>query len=438
MIARYSRPEMSVIWEERYRYQVWLQVELAVCSELIDQGLIPEKDGVELKKKADALLKKGGVDPKKVEEYEAITRHDVIAFTTAVAEELGLVSRYIHFGLTSSDVVDTSLSLVIQQAGEILKKDVTRLLEALKKLALQYKDTPTIGRSHGIFAEPTSFGLKFLGWYTEGQRNQSRLNESLENMRFGKLSGAVGVNPHWAPDFEQKVLNRLGLHREPVSTQVIPRDRHAHFMNVLAVLGSSIERIAIELRHLQRTEVGEVLEGFQAGQKGSSAMPHKRNPISSENLTGCARLLRSYAQASLENIALWHERDISHSSVERVTIPDATLILNYALNRMTGILEKLLVREDQIQHNLALAGNTVFSGHYLLELVKAGATREQAYAWVQECALSALEKRGDFVELLVKHPEIQKRITEKKTRELGSIQYQLRNVNEIYSQVLGE
>ncbi len=435
MISRYSRPAMAGVWEDRYRYLVWLKVEMAACAECASEGFIPKKDWIELQKKVKILIKKGGVQPKKVEEYEAVLRHDVIAFTTAIADEVGAVSRYIHFGLTSSDIVDTSLSILIQEAGEQLLAGVDIFLKTLKKNAEKFKDLPTIGRSHGIFAEPTSFGLKFLSWYCEWQRNRDRLVCSLERMRVGKLSGTVGVNPHWSPDFEQRVLEKLNLRREEVSTQVIPRDRHAELMSVFALLGSSLERIAIELRHLQRSEVGEVMEGFRKGQKGSSAMPHKRNPISSENLTGCARLLRSYAQAAFENIALWHERDISHSSVERVIFPDATLILDYALDRMNTVLSQLVVRADRVQENLTQAGPTVFSGHFLLELVKKGATREQAYGWVQDCALASLEGRGDFIELLSQHDEIKKRLTEKVIRELGSVHHQLRNVSEIYLRV---
>jgi adenylosuccinate lyase len=296
----------------------------------------------------------------------------------------------------------------------------------------------TIGRSHGIFAEPTSFGLKFLGWYCEWKRNLERLDTALENMRYGKLSGAVGVNPHYGPEFEAKVLGKLGLEREPVSTQVVPRDRHAELLMVLALCGSSMERIAIELRHLQRTEVSEVLESFQKGQKGSSAMPHKRNPISSENLTGCARLLRSYAQAGLENVALWHERDISHSSVERVAFPDATILLDYALDRLNRIIEGMVVREEFVAANLEKAGTTVYSGHYLLELVRAGATREEAYAWVQQCALESFEGKGDFLELLADHAEVRARLSPAKIRELGSIKHQLRSVGEIYRRAKGK
>lgn len=432
MIARYSRPEMSQIWSERHKYLVWLKVELAVCEELAATGVIPAKAWKDLKIKCEELIAQGGVDPARVEELEAITRHDVIAFTTAVAERIGEESRYIHFGLTSSDVVDTALSLLIQQAGEVLLKQFESFATALKAQAEAYKDLPTIGRSHGIYAEPTSFGLKFLGWHCEWQRNQTRLSDALENLKYGKLSGAVGVNPHWGPAFEEKVLKSLNLKREPVSTQVIPRDRHAEFLNALAIAGSSLERIAVELRHLQRSEVAEVMEGFKKGQKGSSAMPHKRNPISSENITGCARLLRSYAQAALENVALWHERDISHSSVERVILPDATTVFNYALHRMEQVIQQLVVQKEQVLANLKKAGETVFSGHFLLELVQTGVSREEAYVWIQECALGSFEGKGQFSQLISSHPEIQKRLPEKKLLELGSLQYQLRNVDEIY------
>lgn len=434
MIPRYSKPELARIWTDQNRYLLWLKVEFAVCEQLAKERKIPPQDWQELKKKVHRLIKDGGVDPQRVEELELATRHDVIAFTTAVAEQVGPTSRYIHFGLTSSDVVDTAFALQIQDAGALLIQDVRHLLEVLKRRALEAKHLPTIGRSHGIFAEPTSFGLKFLGWYEEWKRNLERLTHAVENLRYGKLSGAVGVMPHWAPSFEADALGRLGLKREPVSTQVIPRDRHAEFMCTLAILGASLERIAVELRHLQRTEVGEVMEGFQKGQKGSSAMPHKRNPISSENITGCARLLRSYAQAALENVVLWHERDISHSSVERVIFPDATLVLDYALQRMHGVLNGLVLRTEGIQQNLDKAGGVVYSGHFLLELVKEGATREEAYGWVQECALGSLEGKGAFVELLLKQPGITKRLSDKRIKELGSLTYQLRHVDEIFSQ----
>ncbi|MCM2321789.1 MAG: adenylosuccinate lyase [Oligoflexia bacterium] len=436
MIARYTLPEMGAVWENRHRYRLWLQVELAACEEMARGKLIPSKDWLLLKRRCQDLLRKGGVDPERVDFHESLTRHDVIAFTTAVAERIGPVSRYIHFGLTSSDVVDTALSLQMLEAGELLRKDIEALLETLERQALKYRDLPTIGRTHGIFAEPTSFGLKFLGWYCEWRRNLERLDRALDGLRVGKLSGAVGANAHWAPVFESKVLSRLGLRREEVSTQVIPRDRHAEFMNLLAICGCSIERIAVELRHLQRTEVGEVLESFGKSQRGSSAMPHKRNPISSENLTGCARLLRAYALPSLENIALWHERDISHSSAERVALADGAILLDYALNRLNRILTALDVRETKVRENLSKAGPTVFSGHVLLALVKKGASREQAYAWVQECALGSFEGKGEFLALLGAHPEIRKRLSTAAIRELGSLKFQLRNVPAVYRAAL--
>ncbi|MGK5088694.1 adenylosuccinate lyase [Bdellovibrionota bacterium FG-2] len=438
MIKRYTRAQMGAVWEDRHRYQVWLKVELAVCEALAREGVIPRKDWRELSGACERLMASGGVDPKRVEKLEAITRHDVIAFTTAVAEKVGQSARYIHFGLTSSDVVDTSLSLLIQEAVEILLEDVRALVKALRLRAREYKGLATIGRSHGIFAEPTSFGLKFLGWVCEWERNEARLVRALEGARFGKLSGAVGVSSHWKPAFEGTVLRRLGLNREPVSTQVVPRDRHAELFNVMALCGSSLERMAVEFRHLQRSEVGEVVESFAKGQKGSSAMPHKKNPISSENIAGCARLLRAYAQAALENVVLWHERDMSHSSVERVALPDATILLDYALHRMTGIVAGLEVRKDRVAANLASAGPTVFSGHILLELVKQGVSRESAYAWIQACALPALsapsgEGARVFLENLKAHSEIAKRVSEGRLQEILSVKNQLRHVPLIFA-----
>lgn len=432
MIARYSRPRMARIWEDRSRLLNWLAVEMAVCEELGRMGRIPRRDWSRLKRGLDRVARSGGVNPARVSAIEKTTRHDLIAFTTALAERLGPSSRYVHFGLTSSDVVDTSLALQIGEAGREILDGVDALLGTLRKKALAFRALPTIGRSHGIHAEPTSFGLKFLGWYSEWARNRQRLATALEGLRYGKLSGAVGVNAHWSPAVEKRVLRRLGLRREPVATQVVPRDRHAAFLSTLALCGASIERLAIELRHLQRSEVGEVIEGFRPGQRGSSAMPHKRNPVSSENLTGCARLLRSYAQAGLENVALWHERDISHSSVERVALPDSTILLDYALGRAKEVLDGLHVRADRVELNLSRAGSTVYSGHFLMALVERGATREQAYRWVQDCAIRSLDGRGGFVELLQKHPEVAARLTQRKIQELGSLSYQLRNVGAVY------
>ncbi|OFZ79974.1 MAG: adenylosuccinate lyase [Bdellovibrionales bacterium RIFOXYD1_FULL_53_11] len=436
MIERYSRPEMSAIWADANKYLAWLKVEYAVCEGLASEGVIADAEWKKLGGRLRKLLK-DGIRPERVRFHEETVKHDLIAFTAVVAEKCGPLSRHVHYGLTSSDVLDTALALQVAQGGRLLCAKADRLLGTLSGLAKKFKRLPTIGRSHGIFAEPTSFGLKFLSWHAEWLRNRERLDAALEGMRYGKLSGAVGVSPHWRPAFEQKVLHGLGLRREPVSTQVVPRDRHAALLSALALLGSSIERIAVELRHLQRSEVGEVVEGFGRGQKGSSAMPHKRNPVSSENLTGCARLLRAYAQAALENVALWHERDISHSSVERVALPDAMILLDYALDRLVRLLDCLVVREERVRANLDSAGRTVFSGHLLLALVKSGATREEAYRWVQKCALASVDGKGDFIELAAAHREIARRVGVDEIKRLGSLEYQLRHVDEIYAAATG-
>ena len=452
MVPRYTRPDMGKIWSEQNRYLCWLKVEYAVCEELARSKQIPPRQWKILKGKLEKLIKKGGVDPKRVEFHEKTTRHDVIAFTTAVAEVVGPTSRYVHFGLTSSDVLDTALALQVQESAEHLMTGLDQLMKSLKKLARQHQKLATIGRSHGIFAEPTSFGLKFLGWYCEWQRNRQRLINAQEGLRYGKLSGAVGVNAHWDPQFEKKVLSRLKLKREPVATQVIPRDRHAEWFNSTALCGCTLERMSVELRHLQRSEVDEVMEGFAKGQKGSSAMPHKRNPISAENLTGLARLLRGHAHSAMENIALWHERDISHSSVERVIFPDAAILLDYAIDRMNRVLQNLVVREDQVQTNLERAGKTVYSGHLLLALVDAGASREESYYWIQECAHAAMnapeskksmsngvsaQKTQDlFLDQVKKHPKIARYLKAAEVKKLGSVQHQLRNVDKIFREVL--
>ena len=448
MIRRYTRQEMGSLWTDQNRYLVWLQIETSVCAELAKEGSIPPSVWKKLSKKLQQLIASGGVDPARVEYHEQITRHDVIAFTTAVAEQIGSESRYVHFGLTSSDVVDTAQALLLQQAGRLLLLEIESLLKTLKALAKRYQNLPTIGRSHGIFAEPTSFGLKFLSSYCEWRRLYKRLSAAVDQIGYGKLSGAVGVNAHFSPLFETRVLKRLGLKREPVSTQVIPRDRHAEFFSVIALGGASMERMCIELRHLQRSEVGEVTEGFRKGQKGSSAMPHKRNPISSENLTGCARLLRSYAQAAFENVALWHERDISHSSVERLIAPDATILFHYSIGRFHTLLKELEVNEKKVRSHLESAGPVVFSGHYLLALVEKGVSREDAYRWIQDCALrsfaSASEGEGGknnmksnpFIENLLNHEGLNQHLSAHEIKRLGSLKYQLRHVAAIYREAL--
>ncbi|MCC7440997.1 MAG: adenylosuccinate lyase [Bdellovibrionales bacterium] len=438
MIERYTRKEMAAVWSERRKYQIWLEVELAVCRELAAEGVIPRKEWRELSQGGRVLLEKGGVDPRRVAELEATLRHDVIAFTTAVAEKVGPSSRFVHFGLTSSDVIDTSFALATVQAGKLLLEGVDAVVTELAKKAKAHQKLPTLGRSHGIAAEPTAFGLKFLGWACEFQRARARLERAVAGMKFGKLSGAVGVNAHWSPDFEERVLSKLGLSREPVSTQVIPRDRYAEFMWAVSSCGNSVERVAVELRHLQRTEVAEVMEGFSKGQKGSSAMPHKRNPISAENLTGCARLLRGYASACAENVALWHERDISHSSVERVAFPDATILLDYALHRLANLIQGLVVRRENVERNLRAPGDTLYSGHFLLELVKEGASREEAYYWVQECAIAAVEGKGRFLDLLKAHEGVGRYLGAAAIDRLGSLKHQLRHVDRIFQKATSE
>lgn len=435
MINRYCTPEMTRIWSDKHKYALWLSIEWAVCEELHRQKIIKGSEWTKLKTKITNLIENEGIEGRDVEKVEEVTRHDVIAFTTVVAKKLGVESRYIHYGLTSSDVVDTALSLLILESLNVVKTRIKELLSVLKDRAIEFQSLPTIGRSHGMFAEPTSFGLKFLGWYTEWERNLQRLNEAEQVIRVGKLSGAVGTNAHWNLEEESRILKSLGLRRETVATQVVPRDRHSQIAYIAATFGSSLERIAIELRHLQRSEVQEVREGFRAGQKGSSAMPHKRNPISSENITGVARLLRSYLQASLENIALWHERDISHSSVERVLFPDSFQLLDYALKRMTQVLRELQVLPDQVAKNLERAGETIFSGNVLLALVQKGVRREDAYRWVQECAMKSSEPNAQPRSLLSElnlHPEVRKYLSSFEIERIMSIKHQTRNVGQIY------
>lgn len=431
MIERYTRKEMKAIWSDENRYLQWLKVETEVCAHLARRKVIPASEWKQLKPQLEKLMK-SGLNVQRISEHERVLKHDVIAFTTTVAESVGGLSRWVHFGLTSSDVIDSAQALVMRQANEQLLEGIETLKKELLKRAKQTKSLATIGRSHGISAEPTSFGLKFLGFYTECDRAGKRLATAGEQLGYGKLSGAVGVNAHYSPKEEAAMLRNLGLKREPVSTQVIPRDRYAEWLNAIALTGASLERMAVEFRHLQRSEVGEVIEGFTPGQKGSSAMPHKRNPISSENITGCARLLRSYAQASLENVALWHERDISHSSVERVILPDATILLDYALARMTELVRGLHIDQRQVEANLKRAGTVSFSGHFLLALVEKGASREEAYYWIQSCAHESLKTGQSMVKYLEKHPEVRKYLKPQEIKTLGSLKYQLRHVSSIY------
>ena len=376
MIERYTRPEMGAVWSQENRFQKMLDVEAAVAEVQADLGLIPEDA-------ARAIRKKGAFDVQRINEIEKTTRHDVIAFVSSVAENVGPLGRYVHFGLTSSDVLDTALSLLVRDAGTILLKSMEKLEATLQARAAEFSGTLCAGRTHGMHAEPTSFGMKLAGFWAETVRNRDRLSQALKQMEIAKLSGAVGTYSTQTYKVEEGVCKKLRLCRETVATQVIPRDRHAELLWAMAMIGAGLERLSVELRHLQRTEVSEAIEGFAKGQKGSSAMPHKKNPISAENLTGCARLLRAYAMAGMENVALWHERDISHSAVERVSFPDAFILCDYAVDRAARLIEGLEIQEERMLANMDLSGGQLFSSHLLLSLVDKGLSREEAYALVQ-------------------------------------------------------
>ncbi len=412
MIARYTRDEMGRLWVPEARFHYMLQVEVAVAEVQADVGMIP-------KEAAQAIRKKSSFSYDRILEIEKETRHDVIAFVSNVAENVGEHGRYVHFGLTSSDVLDTALSLQVREAGSVLLKTLDRLRQALEKIALREKETICAGRTHGMHAEPLSFGLKMAGFLAELDRNIKRVQNGLDQMAIGKISGAVGTYSALSPEIEAGVCKKLQLTPETVATQVIPRDRHGELFCAIALLGGGLERLAVELRHLQRTELQEVVESFQKGQKGSSAMPHKKNPISAENITGCARLLRSYAMAALEDIALWHERDISHSSVERVVFPDAFILADYAADRMAGVIEKLEVLPENMRRNMDSSQGQIFSSHILLALIEKGLTREEAYALVQKVSHSL--KPGDHLrEALLSHPATSKLVTAEKLDEIFS------------------
>ena len=431
MIPRYTRPEMARIWTEQRKFETWLEIELLVCEALSELGEIPREAVREIKEKACFNVER-------VNEIEKVTKHDVIAFLTNVGESIGPLSRYLHYGLTSSDILDTSLALLLKEASELILKDIHRLLGVLKKKALQYKKTLMIGRSHGVHAEPVTFGLKMALWYDEMNRNLTRMERAKEAVSVGKISGAVGTFAHIPPFIEEFVCGRLGLRPAPISTQIVQRDHHAEFFTTLAIIASSIEKFSVELRHLQRTEVLEAEEFFTKGQKGSSAMPHKRNPISAENLSGLARLLRSYSIAALENIPLWHERDISHSSVERVTAPDATILIDYMLNRLSSIIENLIVYPENMKANLEKMGGLIYSEAILLLLTKKGLSREEAYAAVQRNAMRAWEKGGDFKTLLSQDEVFQRLLTQEEWEAAFNIQDHLKHVDDIFQRVFGD
>ena len=436
MIDRYTRPAMGRIWTEENKYRCWLQVESAASAVLAEDGVIPAAA-------ACAIEVKSSFSVDRIREIEAEVKHDVIAFTTAVAESLkaqglGEESRWLHYGLTSNDVVDTAQALQIKEASAHILTGIEALLAVLKRRALEFKHTPTIGRTHGIHAEPTTFGLKILNWYAEMQRNLTRFDAAAEDMRVGKLSGAVGTFGHLKPAHEERICARLGLRPDSIATQVIQRDRHAAYIATLAVIGSTLDKIAVEVRHLQRTEVREAQEYFSEKQKGSSAMPHKKNPITSEQISGLARVLRANAQAAFENVALWHERDISHSSVERVIFPDSTILTDYLLAKTTDLIDRLLVYPERMKKNLESTGGLIFSGQLLLDLAEAGMLREDAYRLVQSHAMRAWKDDLIFRDEVAREPQITSLLTPEKLAETFDYTRQLDNVEAIFRRVLGE
>ncbi len=433
MIARYTRPGMGAIWSEQHRYECWLEVELAAAEALAEMGDVPPEA-------ARAMRESAGFDLERIHEIERRVRHDVIAFTTAVSERMQVhgqaeASRWLHFGLTSNDVVDTAQALQIKEASGLIAADLAELSASLKKLAFEHKDTVQIGRTHGMHAEPITFGLKVALWWDEIERHRSRFEAAAEEMRVGKVSGAVGTFAHIGPEAEEKICARLGLKAAPISSQVLSRDLHAHYVAVLAGIASSLDKIAIEIRHLQRTEVREAAEPFAAGQKGSSAMPHKRNPITCEQISGLARLVRSYTQAAFEDVPLWHERDISHSSVERVILPDSTILTDYLLSKTTWLMSDLVVDAQRMWRNLNQTKGLVFSGQLLLDLAAAGMLREEAYALVQKLAMEAWENESDFRALVENDERIRGALSQERLEHVFSLERQLANVHHIFDRV---
>lgn len=430
MIPRYTRPEMAKIWEPENRFRIWLEIETLACEAQAELGVIP-------KEAIPVIREKGDFNIERIDAIEAEVKHDVIAFLTSVAEFVGPEARFIHQGMTSSDVLDTCLSVQLVQAADELLVDLDMVLSAIKERAFEHKDTVCMGRSHGIHAEPVTFGLKLATWYAEMDRNRTRLQAARENIATGAISGAVGTFANINPFVEEYICKKMGLKPEPVSTQVIPRDRHAEFFCVMAIIASSMERIAIEIRHLQRTEVLEAEEQFTKGQKGSSAMPHKRNPILSENLTGQARYIRAQCIPALENVALWHERDISHSSVERYIAPDATVALDFSLRRLSGLIKNLVVYPDNMLKNLNQMKGLVFSQKILLDLTQSGVSREDAYRLVQKNAMKVWEEGKDFQTELLADAEVVTALGEAKIRESFDLSYHLKHVDTIFKRVFG-
>ena len=428
MINRYSRPVMAKIWTDQKKFESYLKVEILACEAFSKLGVVPESDLEKIKKNAS-------FDLKRIYEIEEVTRHDVVAFTRAVSETLGEEKKWIHYGLTSTDVVDTANGYLLKQANEILRDDLVRFMEVLKKKALLYKNTPCIGRTHGIHADITTFGLKWALWYEDMKRNLERFDNAAKIIECGKISGAVG-NFANAPIFIQDyVCEQLGIQSAAISTQTLQRDRHAQYMSTLALIGTTMEKIATEIRHLQRSEVHEAEEPFKKGQKGSSAMPHKRNPITSENICGCARVLRGYMVTSYENVALWHERDISHSSTERIILPDATILLDYMLNRYANLLDNLVVYEDQMLKNIYLTNKVIFAQRVMTTLISKGLSREEAYDTVQPISMEAYNNNLDYQELLSKNVKIMSILTKEELDSCFTLDYYQKNVEAIYKRV---
>ena len=428
MLPRYTRPELARIWSDENRFRTWLAVEVAATQTLAAAGMVPKDAATVIEKRADFNLQR-------IHEIEAEVRHDVIAFTTSVAEIVGPHSRWFHYGLTSNDVVDTAQALLVQQASAIIAEDLRQLSAVLKRRAWEFKDTPMVGRTHGVHAEPITFGFKLANWYSEVERDIERFERAAEDMRVGKFSGAVGTFAHLSPELEEKMCARLGLKAAAISSQVIQRDRHAYYLATLAVIACTLDKIATEIRHLQRTEVREAEEFFSEKQKGSSAMPHKRNPVTSEQISGLARVVRSNAQAAFENVALWHERDISHSSAERVIIPDSTTLVDYLLQKTTHLIDTLLVYPQRMKANLESTGGLVFSGQLLLDLVEHGVSREDAYRTVQTHAMRAWKEGLNLRDLVLKDKAITSLVPRQQIERAFDLRRQLRNIDKIFARV---
>src|SRR5688572_11148505 len=428
MIERYTLPEMGAIWSPQNKFQKWLDVEIAVCEVHADDGTIPRGAVEEIRAKA-------AFTPERISEIEKTTDHDVIAFTTNLAENIGEAARFVHYGLTSSDVVDTANAILLRESCDVLLAKIDAMLPVLKRRAYEFKDTPQVGRTHGIHAEPTSFGLVWALWYSEMQRNRVRLERAKKAVSVGKISGAVGAFAHLSPDVEERVCAKLGLAAADVSTQVIQRDRYAEYLCTLAIVASTLEKIALQVRHWQRTEVREAQEKFRTGQKGSSAMPHKRNPILSERICGMARTVRANSIVGLENVALWHERDISHSSAERIVLPDSSATLDYMLAKTTSLLDTLVVYPENMLKNLDLTGGLVFSGQLMLALTQKGVSREEAYVYTQRNAMKVWDEGGDYKELVMKDADISSHLNDEEIARVFDLKHYLRNVDHVFARV---